>query len=151
MSDFLRVIFVRHGESESNLVIHNAESSVLSSEEKSEINRNGDPKLTARGKNQAQKTAQHLSMLCEGANAVHVYVSPFKRTLETATPFLVSVDFSKLILETDTSLQEYTRPSRVISQSLKDKYNFINDVSFGSFCDRVKMFSTTASKRFVKT
>jgi broad specificity phosphatase PhoE len=77
----LRIILIRHGESENN--IHHEISM-----EQYQQNRQADPDLTPVGYQQAQETAEYLRM---GTNAllrnVHeIYVSPVRRTLLTCRP-----------------------------------------------------------------
>lgn len=86
----LRVLFIRHGES-----VNNALSEV--SVEHYRANRMADPPLTPLGERQALAVADHLSgahclPLLKGLNAV--YVSPFLRTLQTASPLISALSAS---------------------------------------------------------
>ena len=86
----LRVLLIRHGES-----FNNALSEVSVSHYRN--NRLADPHLTPLGELQAAAVASHLSgpdclPLLAGLSAV--YVSPFLRTLQTATPLVLSLSSS---------------------------------------------------------
>lgn len=67
----MRVLFVRHGESEAN------QSNVI-------VSRRGDPQLTARGRAEALRAAASW----KGESVAAVYTSPLARTYETAVAFL---------------------------------------------------------------
>lgn len=79
-----QVIFVRHGETVSNKVIHDADGKDVDSDKLKDI----DPELTVLGKQQALKTRLFLSKRIREQNAtVRVWASPFQRTQATAEPF----------------------------------------------------------------
>ena len=82
----LRLILVRHGESQNN--IHH-EISLQAFED----NRVPDPSITDRGKRQAQCVAEYFQ---SGSNSIlsdidTIYVSPMRRTLETALPLVTAL------------------------------------------------------------
>jgi len=84
---FLRVLLVRHGESENNIY---SEISRRAFEE----NRVADPDITERGIKQAQSVANYFQ---SGENAIlhstidTIYVSPMKRTMQTALPLVTAM------------------------------------------------------------
>ncbi|CAB9515355.1 Phosphoglycerate mutase domain protein [Seminavis robusta] len=82
----LRVILVRHGESQNNLY---SEISIKAFQE----NRVCDPSISDRGQQQAQSTADYLG---KGGNQIlggidEIHVSPMKRTLQTAAPIAAAL------------------------------------------------------------
>jgi broad specificity phosphatase PhoE len=82
----LRVILVRHGESQNNLY---QEISV----EAYESNRVCDPSISDRGRQQAQSVADYLvngnNVLLKEIDEIHV--SPMRRTLQTAAPIALAL------------------------------------------------------------
>ena len=77
----LRVILIRHGESQNNVKHEVSKENYLE-------HRQADPALTENGKLQAQRAADYIT---SGANAMlsnidELYVSPFLRTMMTAAP-----------------------------------------------------------------
>ena len=88
----LRIILVRHGESQNN-IYH--EISLQSFEE----NRVPDPSMTERGKQQALHVAKYIQ---SGENAVlinidDIFVSPMLRTLQTAQPISKALGIDPII------------------------------------------------------
>jgi len=82
----LRVVLLRHGESENNVL--NEVSNAHYRE-----NRFADPKLTTLGHRQAEATAAFLTSPSPASHPLladidHIYVSPFSRTCETALPLV---------------------------------------------------------------
>jgi broad specificity phosphatase PhoE len=108
------IIFVRHGESESNLHIHTDPNDPQLNEK---INKNGNPHLTELGKLQAEKTAEYLVDKLKGRH-VYLFTSKFARTIETAKPFL---ERANVLCVTSTELlNEYTKPTKVLSERDRD-------------------------------
>lgn len=85
----LRVILIRHGESENN--VHNEIGP-----DHYQKHRQADPTLTANGRQQAQETAEYLKdcdhALLRGID--EIYVSPFLRTLQTCQPIAEALEIS---------------------------------------------------------
>ena len=82
----LRLILVRHGESQNN-IYHEISLQAF------EDNRVPDPSITDRGKRQAQCVADYFQ---SGSNSIlsdidTIYVSPMRRTLETALPLVTAL------------------------------------------------------------
>ena len=85
----LRLILIRHGESENN--VHNEIGP-----DHYQKHRQADPPLTANGRQQALETAEYLkdcgNALLRGID--EIYVSPFLRTLQTCQPIAEALEIS---------------------------------------------------------
>lgn len=132
------IIFIRHGESLSNKVIHDnhdyRQSREKSAYVEAEIKKHTDPVLTEKGEVQSRMTAEYLTKLLKRFNvnpsSVKIYSSPFKRTIQTAMPLVESLNMPLII---DEQLFEYTRPSRKAPNGHCDE-------SFDDFKARVHVF-----------
>ncbi|CAH6419020.1 Histidine phosphatase superfamily clade 1 [uncultured virus] len=112
------VIFVRHGESQSNKLIHDNLGIELTPEQ---IHERQDPELTELGVKQAARTAEYLYQRLESYGSdvkVHVWVSPFARTRETAHEFITRAENMVVEYEEFPWLQEHTFMNKALSQSL---------------------------------
>ena len=88
----LRIILIRHGESENNIQYEISKAQYLA-------NRQPDPPLTLTGQQQAKETAHYLA---SQQNAVlsrieRMYVSPFRRTLMTAHPIAKALNLKPMV------------------------------------------------------
>lgn len=131
---------IRHGESESNKIIHSQEIKD-SKKRKKALNANGDPCLTPLGCQQAFHTAKHLfDKISEKYSSVNILVSPLKRTKETADPFieLCKKNNFPFKLVYDPNLQEYTSPQKQVDELLTHLGEpLIVDKQWSHFTDRV--------------
>lgn len=88
----LRIILVRHGESQNNLY-HEISLQVF------EENRVADPSITERGMQQAQCVADYFqsgeNMLLQDVH--EMYVSPMLRTMQTATPIAKALNICPIV------------------------------------------------------
>ena len=100
------VIFVRHGESESNVFIHNDPLDPKLSEKVFAI---GDPLLSVKGHLQAVDVSNYLIKQL-GGKKVRVLTSLFTRTIQTSQPFYDSYKDNIEIYEHTKLLCEYTKP-----------------------------------------
>lgn len=138
------IFFVRHGESESNKLIHD-KIYTKKSDLKEALNSHGDPNLTDKGIEQAQHTAEYLfGKLKQKYSNVNILVSPIKRTVQTANELIKLCDneeFKEEFKHTITylpELQEYTNPNKNTKGKLTCLGDpLIVDESWESFCSRV--------------
>jgi broad specificity phosphatase PhoE len=133
----LPIIFVRHGESESNVYLHenNPDASTL-------INKHGDPMLTTTGHNQSFWTGQYLSDAFKEYSPIPekivVYCSPFTRTRETCKHFLTHYGDGIEYTE-DVLLTEYTSVRKQLTDEHKSR-GLTHDLNWEAFVGRVKSF-----------
>ncbi len=110
------IIFVRHGESLSNILIHqnniNKTSKTTLTDQLNEI---GDPHLTVTGNKQSIAVGEYLCKQL-GTKYVRVLTSLFTRTQETSKPFCDM--YSKYIKSNDSLelLSEYTKPEKKLTK-----------------------------------
>ena len=106
------VIFVRHGESQSNTLIHQDPNDPDLSDK---LNMIGDPHLTIKGHKQAGVLGEYLSKQL-GTKSVRVLTSLFTRTEQTSKPFCDM--HSKYIISKDCVdlLSEYTKPEKKLTE-----------------------------------
>jgi len=106
------VIFVRHGESQSNILIHQDPNDPDLSDK---LNMIGDPHLTIKGHKQADVLGEYLSKQL-GTKSVRVLTSLFTRTQQTSKPFCDM--HSKYIMSNDCMdlLSEYTKPEKKLTE-----------------------------------
>lgn len=114
------VTFVRHGETESNSLIHQSQNQQV--KDASTIDATIDTPLTEFGHLQAQFTANHLieTYVRMGARKIIVLVSPFERAMMTANPFLMGVPI-QLEIRNEPLLQEAIKADKVISPYLASR------------------------------
>ena len=129
-------IFVRHGESESNVFWHNDDPDAYEKMQKM-----GDPGLTDMGRLQADCTARKLTggLLEMGMPSVRVLSSQYERAVETAGVFvgMYRPRVSEMLVTTD--LLEYTNPGKRLS-ALHLSEGLSHDGSWGDFRGRVVGF-----------
>lgn len=115
-------ILVRHGETESNSLIHTSSGQNLSRHQMEQVIRAFDTPLTPFGVRQAQATAEHLvqSLNAMGAKRVAVWVSPFERAIETARPFLLHPNRPPCEMLRTPLLQEQVKSDKVIPKRLRE-------------------------------
>lgn len=158
-------VYVRHGESASNVIIHKGEKSNIGDSgltnpqsrfsvnyECDAINAMGsDPPLTDLGHQQAACTAEYLIGVIQemGYKRVQVLVSPYTRAIQTAAPFLdelhkyPTLNFSSDIV---VDMYEYTSPAKDISSELQER-GVVHDESWQDFVHRVVQFNTQLKSR----
>lgn len=141
------VLFVRHGESESNYIIH---QNGLNSDTVNEINSHEDPELTLLGRKQAWTTACYLKsrLLTYDNVKVTVWVSPFTRTKQTAQPFLDSANDIISNVEYIPLLQEYTDLDKQLSQEMKD-LGLIHHETWSAFTENVIQLNTLIKQKIM--
>lgn len=128
------VIFVRHGESETNVHIHrNPTDPDLSKK----IDALGDPELSELGCKQAQAVGKYLENALKDQK-VRVLTSQFTRTNQTAEPFMNSHGNIEVHQKLDC-IQEYTKPSKKLTDEHKDK-GIIHHRSWNHFTDIMDSF-----------
>lgn len=123
----LRVILIRHGESENN--VHNEIGG-----DHYQKHRQADPPLTTNGRQQAQETAEYLKE-CDNAllrGIDEIYVSPFLRTLQTCQPIAEVLEISPKVWNEihevgGANYNGTALPGMSKSQILKDFPDFIVD------------------------
>ncbi len=151
------VIYVRHAESEANVVIHNkpnkSDKSKLSQSQENLLNSYADPHITSLGKTQAAHTATHLiqTILKLNKTKVTIWVSPFKRTIETAKPFIIgcfdrNIDYTVTFLP---ELQEYTTNKKPLSEEQKESGLIIHQ-NFDSFLHKLLTFNEMLKNQLKK-
>jgi broad specificity phosphatase PhoE len=131
------VIFVRHGESESNWFLHQDKTDPELSKK---INALGDPKLTGLGSKQADKVGEYLHRLLKGKN-LRIFTSPFQRTSETAEPFISRKVKEKIAFSIQTLgvLQEYTKPQKHLTQDHHNK-GIVHHETWDDFTKQIRAF-----------
>lgn len=133
--DSYPIVFVRHGESEANVFLHDHDPNA---DEK--INRLGDPKLSKLGQKQAECVGKGLidSLTKMGTPNVNVLVSQFTRAVETSNYFTENYPNIDNMLITN-SLLEYTPTKKNLSQiHLNSGLN--HDHTWDQFKERIVKF-----------
>jgi len=144
------IIFVRHGESETNKFIHDSNNNYEDYEEHKElsqkINSNGNPNLTKLGKAQAEFTARFLMKKLKkmGSPKVEVNISLYNRAQQTAEPF-IELYGEYIAHHTTPELLEWTPKKKKLSQAHLDS-GLKHDNSWDEFQDRVKRFVETLNE-----
>jgi broad specificity phosphatase PhoE len=151
------IFFVRHGESESNKLIHD-KLYTNKGDLKTKLNSYGDPALTDKGIEQAKHTAEYLfGKIKQKYSHINIFVSPIQRTVQTANEFInlckgeteensenkeeFKLDHS---IEYLPDLQEYTNPKKNTKGKLTCLGDpLIVDESWEDFCSRVLKVVTT--------
>jgi broad specificity phosphatase PhoE len=129
------IVFVRHGESEANVFLHNHDPDAGT-----KINRLGDPKLSTLGLEQAKATCQALikSFNEIGNPRVFVLCSQFTRAVQTGQYFVDN--YESLLGYTETNkLLEYTPPKKNLSQIHLDS-GLSHDHTWDEFKSRIISF-----------
>ena len=111
------ILFIRHGESETNKFIHQDPNDPNLSDK---LNAVGDPHLTENGKLQAKQVGEYLAKNLNGKR-VRVLTSLFTRTKETSQPFCDEYKKSITTNESLEILSEYTKPEKKLTQSHLEK------------------------------
>jgi len=132
------VIFVRHGESESNWFIHQDKGDP---ELTNNINALGDPELTELGKNQAEAVGDYLHARLKD-KIVRVFSSPFARTHQTAEPFISRKSKERITFSCRTLgvLQEYTKPEKQLTEDHHNK-GIVHHETWDDFTKRIRIFA----------
>jgi broad specificity phosphatase PhoE len=131
------IIFIRHGESQSNKLIHDGVENASEL-----IPKIGNPQLTNLGKEQSEATGNALVKYLKEINSpmVSVFISPFARTQQTAQPFLEK--YSNRDKKISTELMEYTQCESKMGDvrlSCGDE-NVDFDETWENFQDRIMKF-----------
>lgn len=123
------ILFIRHGESESNRNFTNNET----------YDRIPDPSLSDDGKKQAEYTGQYLAdrFRTMPDPKITVWYSPFLRTIETASPFLDKAKDIIIDQRCIPELQEYTR--FLLPETVKDKTGCIEHDSYEHFISNLRV------------
>jgi len=130
-------IFVRHGESETNIFLHKGHPNA-----EEEIHKNGDPDLTAMGLAQAANTSAHLQQVLATMEMprIRVMQSVFTRALQTGHPF--TREYPNIDSVTDSvDLLEYTPAKKALTDVHLDR-GICHD-TWETFRDRVVTFYDT--------
>lgn len=150
------VIYVRHAESESNAIIHTAKKEnlihtskksnlkILSQSQEVLLNSYSDPNITFIGSQQASCLAEHLINKINILNkkTVNIWISPFKRTIETANKFIElctknNIDHNVKIMP---ELQEYTSKKKTLTDKEIDAGLIIHD-TIDVFLNKITIFN----------
>lgn len=129
------IIFIRHGESETNKFIHQDPNDPHLSDK---LNALGDPHLTENGKSQAKQVGTFLASKLDGKK-VRVLTSLFTRTNETAKPFLELYAKNITMHERLELLSEYTKPEKNLTKEHLEK-GLRNHQSWNDFVCTIKEF-----------
>ena len=129
------VIFVRHGESESNWFIHQDRNDP---ELSNKINALGDPNLTDQGRQQAECVGGYLYERLKGQN-VRVFTSPFARTFQTSKPFVEKMEDDSILSKSLPILQEYTKPEKQLTEDHL-KRSIVHHKTWDDFTDNIRVF-----------
>ncbi len=125
------VVYVRHAESESNVILHDNKDKNLTEDQKTMLNSHNDPEITKKGIEQSLNTAICIANKLKEMNitTVDVWISPFQRAKRTAFYFmeLCCVENIKINPKTIVGLQEYTSPKKTISDEQKNVGMVIHD------------------------
>lgn len=142
-----KVILVRHGESESNKIIHI--NKTLTEDHEEQLSRFSNPNLTDLGFKQATQTGNYLHNILKNNNKkINVWISPYDRTQQTAKPFLDICLSQSMQLETNIvpDLYEYTSPKKQLGENLL-KLGVGHDHSFDDFVKRVIQFNSKLKEK----
>lgn len=149
------VVYVRHAESDANLIIHTSKSQrkVLTASQEDKLNSYHDPDITPIGIKQADCTAAYLVSKIKSMNkkTVDIYISPFKRAQDTAKPFIDCCISDELTLNvlTINDLQEYTPLNKVLTDEQK-KVGLIFHETYDAFVERVVSFNEVLKQELQK-
>lgn len=129
------IVFVRHGESEANIFLHQNDPDAGT-----KINRLGDPNLSTLGLEQAKVTCQALIRNFEemGNPSVFVLCSSFSRAVQTGSYFVDNYE-SLLGYSETNELLEYTPPKKNLSQQHLDR-GLSHDNRWDDFKNRIVSF-----------
>jgi broad specificity phosphatase PhoE len=150
------VVYVRHAESDANLIIHTSKSQrkLLTASQEDKLNSYHDPDITPTGVKQAEHTAIYLLGKIKQMNkkTVDIYVSPFKRAQDTAKPFIdycVSDGGVAVNVSTINDLQEYTPTNKILTDEQR-KIGMIFHEIYDAFIDRVMSFNEALKQELQK-
>ena len=144
------IIFVRHGESNSNVHIHKLDYMLKTGKitkkerQKSEpqlsnkIHSLGDPKLSEIGQKQATCVGKYLHNIF-GDTKVRVLTSLFTRTIQTSVPFKAMHENDIVEYESTKVLCEYTNPKKNLTQIHRER-GLTHHSSWTEFTDTIKEF-----------
>ncbi len=117
------VVYVRHAESESNVILHDNKNKNLTTSQENILNSHIDPNITKKGIEQSSNTATCLLNKIKemGKTIIDVWISPFQRAQQTASYFieLCHKEGIQINLKTVVELQEYTSSKKTISDEQK--------------------------------
>ena len=106
------ILFIRHGESETNKFIHQDPNDPYLSDK---INAVGDPHLTDNGNMQSKQVGDYLISYLKDKK-VRVLTSLFTRTIETSQPFCDEYALNIYTNESLEILSEYTKPQKKLTE-----------------------------------
>jgi broad specificity phosphatase PhoE len=117
------VVYVRHAESESNLILHDNKNKSLTKSQENIINSHNDPDITSLGIEQSISTSICiLNKIKEmDITTIDVWISPYQRAQDTASYFieLCQKERIQINIKTVVELQEYTSMKKTISDEQK--------------------------------
>ena len=149
------VVYVRHAESDANLIIHTSKSQrkELTVSQEDKLNSYHDPGITAVGVRQAECTAITLLNKIREMNKkiVDVYISPYKRAQNTAKPFIdkcISDGLAVNVLIVN-ELQEYTPPKKKLIEEQRGTGMAIHE-TYDAFVNQVLRFNEALKKELQK-
>ena len=130
------IVFVRHGESEANVFLHNNDP-----EADKHINRLGDPKLSDLGLKQSEVVGKALieSLNEMGHTEVRVLVSTFTRARQTSDYFCNNYKGGEIHISITPQLLEYTPPKKSLSK-VHLRSGLKHDKTWDNFKDRIVKF-----------
>jgi broad specificity phosphatase PhoE len=135
------VIYVRHGESEQNKIIHSSSEQRVESLEKMY-----DPPLTQLGVKQAQMTGEYLACMLNEfypQSSVYVWVSPLARAQQTANEFLTSKFLTRKVSAAITpNLQEFVKKGEEYPDFMIERWNLKNHYSINEYLSDVVHLNT---------
>jgi broad specificity phosphatase PhoE len=122
-SSTLTFIFVRHGEAEHNVAFHKEGNSVFKDE------KYRDAPLTAKGIEQARKTAENLLEKFGLDSYAALWTSPLTRTIQTSLEIFEEINVDEMILH--DNLMEWQGADNKMNErswkhQIKAKYAFLN-------------------------
>ena len=143
-----KVIYIRHGESESNKIIH--DNKKLTNEHEEQIKCFLNPNLTNLGSEQANKTGDYLYKILKNKyKKIYVWISPYNRTQQTAKPFLQLSQDLPVESNIMPDLYEYTSNNKQPNDELI-KLGINNDITWNHFINRVIKFNIKLKEKMLK-
>lgn len=129
------IVFVRHGESEANIYLHNNDEDA-----DNKINKLGDPELSKLGFMQSEETCKSIMkhLIESGSPKVTILVSKFTRARQTSEYFIDNYVGEMNVVYTP-DLLEYTPLKKQLSQLHLDS-GLYHDNTWDDFKNRVVTF-----------
>lgn len=138
------VLYVRHAESDANVIIHKSkkERKKLTTSQEEKINSYHDPDITEIGFKQAECTGKHIYDKIKDKKNIHVWISPFKRAQDTAKSFIdiCTSNGLKPNITILNDLQEYTSSNKTLKDEQK-QLGLVTHESYDMFFEQVLRFN----------